>query len=147
MYVKGCTTPTWLAYFRCKCLSFWMPTWVNSCSTWIKLSSESSNIKSNEPHPLVVDWWFRFGIASYPGLHSNSQSSPIVLSMNSSTFFTMAKPRDACAIGKVEKILKGSLDLIPSPSVKIQILGRKVCLRCKGKPLLVVVNKCLKTKI
>ena len=36
---------------------------------------------------------------------------------------------------KVEKILKGSLDSIlsPSPSVKIQITGRKVCLRWKGK--------------
>ena len=36
---------------------------------------------------------------------------------------------------KVEKIFKGSLDLIssPSPSVKIQIMGGKVCLRCKGK--------------
>ena len=36
---------------------------------------------------------------------------------------------------KVEKVLKGSLDSIPSPShsVKIQILGGKVCLRCKGK--------------
>ena len=34
---------------------------------------------------------------------------------------------------KVEKILKGSLDRIPSPSVKIQIMGGKVCLRCKGK--------------
>ena len=36
---------------------------------------------------------------------------------------------------KVEKILKGSLDSIPSPSpsVKIQIMGGKVCLRCKGK--------------
>ena len=35
---------------------------------------------------------------------------------------------------KVEKMLKGSLDSIPSPSpsVKIQIMGRKVCLRCKG---------------
>ena len=42
---------------------------------------------------------------------------------------------------KVEKILKGSLDLIPSPSVKIQIMGGKVCLRCKGKTLLGVVNK------
>ena len=49
---------------------------------------------------------------------------------------------------KVEKILKGSLNLIPSPipSVKIQIMGGKVCLRCKGKTLLVVVNKHLKTK-
>ena len=37
--------------------------------------------------------------------------------------------------GKVEKILKGSLYSIPSPSpaVKIQIMGGKVCLRCKGK--------------
>ena len=48
--------------------------------------------------------------------------------------------------GKVEKILKGSLDLIPSPSVKIQIMGGKVCLRCKGKTLLGVVNKILKKK-
>ena len=46
---------------------------------------------------------------------------------------------------KVEKIFKGSLDLIPSPSpsVKIQIMGRKVCLRWKGKTLLGVVNKLL----
>ena len=39
---------------------------------------------------------------------------------------------------KVEKILKYSLDSIPSPStsVKIQIMCWKVCLRCKGKTLL-----------
>ena len=50
--------------------------------------------------------------------------------------------------GKVEKILKGSLDSIPSPSpsVKIQIMFGKVCLRCKGKTLLGIVNKLLKTK-
>ena len=49
---------------------------------------------------------------------------------------------------KVEKILKGSLDSVPSPSplVKIQIMRGKVCLRCKGKTLLGVVNKLLKTK-
>ena len=49
---------------------------------------------------------------------------------------------------KVENILKGSLDLIPSPSpsVKIQIMGGKVCLRCKGKTLMGSVNKLLKTK-
>ena len=48
--------------------------------------------------------------------------------------------------GKAEK--KYSLDLIPSPSlsVKIQIMGGKVCLRCKGKTLLGIVNKLLKTK-
>ena len=51
-------------------------------------------------------------------------------------------------LGKVEKILKGSQDSMPSPwpSVKTQIMGGKVCLRCKGKTLLVVVNKLLKTK-
>ena len=44
---------------------------------------------------------------------------------------------------KVENVLKGSLDSIPlpSPSVKIQIMGKKVCLRCKGKTLMGVVNK------
>ena len=49
---------------------------------------------------------------------------------------------------KVERFLKGSLDSIPSPSpsVKIQIMGGKVCSRCKGKTLLGVVNKLLKTK-
>ena len=47
---------------------------------------------------------------------------------------------------KVEKILKGSLDSIPSPSVKIQIMGREVCLRCEGKTLLVLVKKRLETK-
>ena len=54
-----------------------------------------------------------------------------------------------CTVVKVEKILKGSLDSIPSPSplVKIQIMGGKVCLRCKGKTLLGVVNKLLKVKV
>ena len=44
---------------------------------------------------------------------------------------------------KVEKILKGSLDLIQSPSlsVKIQIIGGKACLRCNGKTLLGIINK------
>ena len=40
---------------------------------------------------------------------------------------------------KVEKTLKGSLDSITSPSVKIQIMDGKVFLRCKGKTLLGVV--------
>ena len=40
----------------------------------------------------------------------------------------------------VEKILKGSLDSIPSPSVKIQIMDGKVCFRCKGKTLLCIAN-------
>ena len=47
---------------------------------------------------------------------------------------------------KAKNNLKGSLDSIPSPSVKIQVMGGKVCLRCKGKTLLAIVNKLLKTK-
>ena len=49
---------------------------------------------------------------------------------------------DEKILHKVEKILKGSLDWIPSPSssVKIQIMSGKVCLRCEGK------TKLLKTK-
>ena len=48
--------------------------------------------------------------------------------------------------GKFEKILKGSLDSIPSPSysVKIQISDGKVCLRCEA--VLGIVNNFLKTK-
>ena len=47
---------------------------------------------------------------------------------------------------KVENILKGSLVWIPSPSVKIQIIDGKFCLRFKGRTLLGIVNKLLKTK-
>ena len=36
-----------------------------------------------------------------------------------------------CGQFKVEKILKCSLDSILSPSMKIQIMSWKVCLRCK----------------
>ena len=45
--------------------------------------------------------------------------------------------------GKVEKILKGNLNSIPSPSslMKIQIIIGKICLRGKGKTLLGDVNK------
>ena len=43
--------------------------------------------------------------------------------------------------GKVEKILKCSLDSIlsPSTSVKIQIMGGKVCLKSNGKTLLGII--------
>ena len=43
---------------------------------------------------------------------------------------------------KVERILKDSLDSIPSssPSAKIQIMGGKISLSCIGKTLLGIVN-------
>ena len=55
----------------------------------------------------------------------------------------------ALQVCKVEKILKGSLDLIPSPSpsVKIQVMGGKVCLRCKGKTFLRLVDKLFVSKV
>ena len=51
-------------------------------------------------------------------------------------------------LSKVEKTYENRLDLIPSPSssMKSQIIGGKVCLRCKHKTILGVVNKLLKTK-
>ena len=49
---------------------------------------------------------------------------------------------------KVEELLKGSLNSIlsPSPSVKIQIMGGQVCLRCKVKTLMGIGQQTLKTK-
>ena len=46
------------------------------------------------------------------------------------------------SVCNVENILKGILDSVPSPSssVKVQITGGKVCLWCKGKTLLGVVE-------
>ena len=67
---------------------------------------------------------------------------------NSTTRKVLLKISAMKSIVKVEKILKGSLDSItsPSPSVKMQIMGGKVSMRWKGKTLPGVVNKLLKTK-
>ena len=48
--------------------------------------------------------------------HSHSYASAVIF--HTVEFLTFSL--------EVEKILKGSLDSIPSPSVKIQIMGRKV---------------------
>ena len=47
---------------------------------------------------------------------------------------------------KVRNILKGSLDAILSPSVKIQIISRKVCSKCKSKTLLGRCQQTFETK-
>ena len=61
---------------------------------------------------------------------------------------TGLKRERSLKINKVEKILRGSLDSITSPStsVKIQSMGGKICLRSKGKTLLGIVNELLHTK-
>ena len=53
------------------------------------------------------------------------------------------KGDDSLFLNSLEKVLKGSLDYIPSPlpSLKIQIIGGKVGLRFKNKIFLVIVNK------
>ena len=50
---------------------------------------------------------------------------------------------------KVEKILKGSPDSIPSPSplVKFQIMGGKICLRWTGKTCWVLSTNFCKQKV
>ena len=76
------------------------------------------------------------------------KSSPLSETTESPSERLAHSKLDFLLVCKVEKILKSSLDLIqsPSPSVKIQIIGGKVCLRCKGKTLLDGVNKLLKTE-
>ena len=66
----------------------------------------------------------------------------------SQKFSSMKQNMYRMIYSKVEKILEGSLDSIPSPSpsVKIQIMSGKVCLRCKSKTLLGIVNKLCWTK-
>ena len=56
------------------------------------------------------------------------------------TFFSFLHTTGCC---KLKKIYQDSLDSISSlsTSVKIQIMGEKVCLRYKGTTLLGVVNK------
>ena len=64
--------------------------------------------------------------------NQNSERSPPTLSTNTTPTFSGGS---VDVTGKVEKILKGSLDstLPPTHTVKIQIMGGEVCLRCKGK--------------
>ena len=68
------------------------------------------------------------------------QSSGILL------FFQTTIMQSSVHSSKVEKIVKGSLDWIPSPSPSVKIMGGKVYLRCKGKTLLAIANKVLKKK-
>ena len=74
----------------------------------------------------------------------------ILQSKSQTLFHKKSPPQDYIrrTLIESEKILKSSMDSIPSPSlsVKIQIMSRKVCLRCKGKTLLSIVHKLLKTK-
>ena len=64
-----------------------------------------------------------------------------------SIYIRTVRPQGTFFQNKIEKILKGSLNLIPSPSpsVRIQVMGWKVCIRCEGKTLLGAVKNLLDT--
>ena len=55
------------------------------------------------------------GLSLYSSADAKTRSRDVSMSSNAN--------EEVC---KVEKILKGSLDRIPSPSVKIQIMGGKL---------------------
>ena len=83
-----------------------------------------------------------------PGYAQNAEHTGLMLNSKVAGWCGKDEYRPKIVIIKVEKILKGSVDSIPSPlpSVKIQIMGGKVCLSCKGKTLLGIINKLLNTK-
>ena len=68
--------------------------------------------------------------------HNLTKKSPKFQSFNDDEF-------SKNCTGIVEKILKGSLDLIPSPSVKIQIMDGKVYLRPLIRPN--IAGRCQET--
>ena len=83
---------------------------------------------------LRTRWWCLFGIS-----RCYKESNMLELRTSSlDNFYRVPKVHSSYVLIKVEKILKGSLDLISStsPSVKIQIIGGKFCLRCEGKTFL-----------
>ena len=68
-------------------------------------------------------------VASGPSKRSYSRLNHFPKRMFFVRFVQITKILSTYVFSKVEKILKGSLDSIPSPSpsVKIQIMGGKVC--------------------
>ena len=81
----------------------------------------------------AMDNFFKSGVWQFPFLTLNYR--PLGITCYNLISFRATESKF------VENILKGSLDSIPSPLVKIQIMGGKVCLRRKGKTLLGIVNK------
>ena len=94
--------------------------------------------KINPNFKIWLAYWstFKFGLI-FCILTSNKETLAVVRFLPSNF------------VAQVEKNLKDSLDSkqSPSPSGKIQIIGEKVCLRCKVKTLLGIVNKLLKKKV
>ena len=142
----------------CKTLS--VPQWGKSLrkhywnKMWLQKSFCPHCVSSMRMWKLTTGFWSSAVISSSVVIMDSScssRSSLVVRSVSSSfsiPVIVFEPAKNEKNSGKVENILKGSLNLIssPSPSVEIQIMGGKVCLRCKDKTLLGVVNKHLKIK-
>ena len=112
---------------------------------WHCLQSKPSLCKCPLTHGFLVKGYIRHHEVLHGHFPANLNTGPVHLCDECPKIYLKQRTLE---LHKVEKILKDSLDSIPppSPSVKIQIMGGKVCLRCRGKTLLGVVNKLLKTK-
>ena len=105
---------------------------------------------SNDEPRLIL--WYKDSdpqpVYSFDNRYTNPKHWSQVLLFLIIWYLKVAKSQ-SWEVSKIEKILKGSLDSIRSPSlsVKIQIMDGKVCLRCKGKTLLGVVNNSFVFKV
>ena len=154
----GDTTPfCWRNIFSCINLLRVL----NKLTKWKQLRITVSFAKFLKKSGTFGDFWLLFGsfgelLASATRFdYGKTSSHALIYSQFSgifailATFWPILTPFEQCyhifhifthffwrsilSCIKVGKILKGSLDLIPSPSVKIQTMGRKVGLRSKGK--------------
>ena len=118
--------------------------WFMNCPECIYKTKTENSFQDHafENHPLSFVLFETYAKTNPGSENNNCDDSPEIDSVEqdeTNNFVVKFKEEE----DKVEKILKGSLDSIssPLPSVKIQNMGGKVCLRCKGKTLLGIVNK------
>ena len=123
--------------------------WFMNCPECVYKTKTENSFQDHafENHPLSFVLFETYAKTNPGSENNNCDDSPEIDSVEqdeTNNFVVKFKEEE----DKVEKILKGSLDSIssPLPSVKIQNMGGKVCLRCNGKTLLGVANKLLKSK-
>ena len=133
----------WDLYFLLSCFlnAIWKTTFkMDFVPLWLVLERDYSNAMA----VLKIIYLQKITIHA---TKINCKGSPDNGVLFSVIFGTDCPMSQVLSSAKEEKILKGSLDSISSPSVKIQIMGGKVCLRREGKTLLDIVNKLFAFKI
>ena len=118
--------------------------WFMNCPECIYKTKTENSFQDHafENHPLSFVLFETYAKTNPGSENNNCDDPPEIDSVGqdgTNNFVVKFKEEE----DKVENILKGSLDSIPSllPSVKIRIMGGKVCFRCKGKTLLGIANK------